>query len=456
MMKMFMAGLCTAVVLVTSCNNEAEQQGWVDLFDGKTLSGWKQVGGDAKYVVEEGMIVGTTQKNTDNSFIITEKEYGDYILELDAKIEGERNNSGIQIRSHFDETAGGEKGRVYGRQVEIDPTDRGWTGGIYDEARRGWLYPLDLNTNAKKTFKNNKFNHFRIECIGNETKVWLNDELVSHLIDTIDPSGFIGLQVHSVNRDEDAGEKVYFKNIRIQTDDLQSKAIDSIIYVVNLKPNSLSEQEQRNGYHLLFNGKDGTGWRGFKRDNFPEKGWDVQDGILKISKNIDNEKPWGGDIITEEQFTAFDLSFEFLLTPGANSGLKYFVQENSESGGPVGLEYQLLDDERHPDAKMGRDGNRTIASLYDLITSQKQTRFMREIGEWNSARIIAHPDNKIEHFLNGVLVLSYDRYDQAFKDLVQQSKFRDIKEFGEVKQGPILLQDHGDEVSFRSIKIRKL
>ncbi|MEH6308106.1 DUF1080 domain-containing protein [Olivibacter sp. CPCC 100613] len=441
------------VCILSACN---EERSWQDLFDGKSLNGWKQVAGDANYAVEDGMIVGTTVKNTGNTFLITEKEYGDFILELDAKIEGDHNNSGIQTRSHIDLQANDGKGRVYGRQVEIDPTPRSWTGGIYDEARRNWLYPLDLNAKGKSAFKKGEFNHFRIECIGDTTKTWINDVPVSYVIDTLDKSGFIGLQVHSVGKDGEAGKKVYFKNIRIQTSNLQPKNIGNEIYVVNFKPNTLSPEEQANGYQLLYDGQTTDNWVG-TNDTFPEKGWSYDQGELRVHATEGTNTPRAGDIVTKKLFSTFDLSFEFKLTPGANSGLKYFVVlDDKNKDWPLGLEYQVLDDEKHPDAKMGRDGNRTLASLYDLLTAEKQARFLRPIGSWNNARIVVYPDNKVAHYLNGVKVLEYVRGSEEFRKLVSLSKFKDKPGFGEAKEGRILLQDHGNEVSFRSIKIREL
>lgn len=430
---------------------------WQELFDGKSLKGWKQVAGDATYVVEDGMIIGTTVRNTGNTFLITEKEYGDFILELDAKIEGEHNNSGIQTRSHIDLQANNGKGRVYGRQVEIDPSPRSWTGGIYDEARRNWLYPLALNPKAKDAFKKDEFNHFRIECIGNTTKTWINDVPVSFVVDTLDKSGFIGLQVHSVGKDGEEGKRVYFKNIKIQTDGLQQKKMEKGIYVVNLEPNTLSSQERESGYQLLYDGKTANNWVSTNGSTFPEKGWAHDQGELRVAATEGTNTPRAGDIVTKKLFSTFDLSFEFKLTPGANSGLKYFVVlDEKNKNWPLGLEYQVLDDEKHPDAKMGRNGNRTLASLYDIMTAEKQARFLRPIGAWNNARIVVYPDNRVEHYLNGVKVLEYVRGSEAFRKMVSLSKFKDKPGFGEAKEGRILLQDHGNEVSFRSIKIKEL
>lgn len=206
--------------------------GSVQIFDGKTLKGWKQIVGTAKYHVEDGAIVGTTVLDKVNSFLVTEKEYGDFILELDVKIDNASSNSGIQTRSHF----GGpdHPNLVYGRQVEIDPSSRSWTGGIYDEERRGWLYPLDKNPAAKKAFTVGEYNHFRIECIGSATRTWINDIPVAYVIDSIDRKGFIGLQVHAVDKPDETGHKVYFRNITLRTKNLRARSFPAGIPVVDL------------------------------------------------------------------------------------------------------------------------------------------------------------------------------------------------------------------------------
>src|SRR3984893_9941284 len=150
------------------------QDAWTSLFDGKTLNGWKRLAGAATYTVENGNIVGTAVANSGNTFLVTEKEFRDFVLELDVKIIDTGSNSGVQVRSHYDPAGHDGKGLVYGCQVELDPSARKWSGGIYDEGRRDWLYPGSLNKKAQDAFKVGAYNHVRIECIGREMKTWVN------------------------------------------------------------------------------------------------------------------------------------------------------------------------------------------------------------------------------------------------------------------------------------------
>lgn len=224
--------------------------------------------------------------------------------------------------------------------------------------------------------------------------------------------------------------------------------------------NTLTAQEKKDGWKLLFDGKTTNGWRGAYKDKFPAKGWDVTDGMLTIQQSNGSESESFGDIVTDGEYTDFDLVFDFKLTEGANSGVKYFVAEQSPKpkGSAFGLEFQVLDDDKHPDAKLGRNGNRTVGSLYDLIPASGKKA--NPIGEWNTGRVISKGKH-VEHWLNGKKVVEYERGSEQFRELVAMSKYKAPEynangRFGEAPKGHILLQDHGNRVYFRNMKIKTL
>jgi hypothetical protein len=219
------------------------------------------------------------------------------------------------------------------------------------------------------------------------------------------------------------------------------------------RPNTLTPLEKKEGWKLLFDGKTMKGWRGAYLTGLPKRGWSVRDGMLIVRESGGGEATFGGDIVTIREFSNFELKVDFKLTEGANSGIKYFVTEQQPKtpGSAIGLEYQLLDDARHPDAKLGINGNRTLASLYDLMPATNKK--VNPIGEWNHARILVR-GRHVEHWLNGVKVLEYERGGKEFLAHKAQSKFKDRPHFGEARKGHILLQDHGNQVFFRNIKIR--
>ncbi|MBK8966793.1 MAG: DUF1080 domain-containing protein [Lewinellaceae bacterium] len=457
-----MKKLTLLTLTLLACITATAQDGWTDLFNDNDFRGWKKLNGAADYTIENGVVTGTAKLGTPNTFLATEKSYADFILEVDVHVEN-LLNSGIQIRSLS--TPDYQNGRVHGYQVEIDPGPRAYSGGLYDEARRAWLYPLSMNPKGRKAFKPGDWNTYHIEAIGNQIRVWVNGIQCTNLVDDMTAAGFIALQVHSIGKASEAGTKVRWRNMRIKTENLESDRwtpdpdVPEISYLVN----QLTDWEKRKGYRLLWDGKTSAGWRGAKLDGFPNSGWTIHDGILTIQATDGGEATGPGDIITTDQFSDFELELEFMITEGANSGIKYFVDPeiNKGTGSAIGCEFQLLDDAKHPDAQMGVAGNRTLASLYDLIPSRMlsnpystKAQIFKGIGAWNKARIVSK-NGHVEHWLNNEKMVEYERFSQMFEALVNYSKYKVWPGFGRWPQGHILLQDHGNTVHFRSIKIRE-
>ncbi len=455
--------LTTTLVVAVSL---ATSDRWRDLFDGHDLSGWDVHSGTASFHVEADAIVGTTVVGSGNTFLCTQDSFSDFELQLEFLVDPALN-SGVQLRSEvFPEprtlSIDGKDvalpaDRVHGYQLEIDmdpARNRWWTGGLYDEARRGWLCPTGdekaatgaaFTTQGKSLSKPSEWNSLRVVALGPEIRTWLNGSPRARIVERLTPRGLIALQVHGIGDDASkAGLTVRFRKIRVREFDAPRPLLGS------------------DG-----NDADVSAWRSARGDDFPSHGWTIADGVLSVVGAGGAESTGGGDLLTRERFSSFELSVDFRLTPGANSGIKYFVQPDlrpidaagkpAATGSAIGCEFQLLDDERHPDAKLGRDGNRTLSSLYDLIPAAPAApdKPSRAIGEWNTARIVARGAH-VEHWLNDVKVLEYERGSDAFRALVAQSKYKDISGFGEWPDGHILLQDHGDLVSFRNLQIRRL
>lgn len=432
---------------------QIQAQDWRPLFNGKNLDGWEIHSGMATYDVEDGTIVGKAVLNSPNTFLCTKERFSDFILEFEVFLPNNLN-SGVQFRSHIK-----ENDRVYGYQCEIDPDgSRAWTGGIYDEANRGWLYPLTRNEKARKAFQLGRWVPIRIECLGSDIRTYVDGTHTSWLIDDGSGEGLIGLQVHSIEKEQERFV-VKWRNIRILTGDIEQHRYpaDPVVPQISYLKNELTAWEKSKGFTLLWDGKTTEGWQSAKGPGFPEWGWTIENGILSLAETGGGESTGPGDIVTTKNYSNFELELEFKFAEGANSGIKYFADTTLKKGpgSEIGSEFQILDDERHPDAKMGVQGNRTLGSLYDLIPKKVSNKGrLKGSGVWQKARIISK-DGNVEHWLNNEKVVEYDRFSQMFEALVNSSKYKEWENFGRWPEGFILLQDHGNQVHFRSIKIRE-
>ena len=214
----------------------------------EALSSFTQLNGDAEYSYADGILTGISKMGIPNSFLATKEAYGDFILTYEVMVD-EGLNSGVQIRSLS--TPEYQDGRVHGYQVEIDTSPRRWSGGVYDEGRRGWLYPLSMNTDGQQAFKNGQWNRYHVEAIGDTIKTWINDIPVAHLVDDMTDAGFIAFQVHAIYHENDAGKKVHWKNISIETKDLSSKRKATTAPQESYLNQQITSQEASAGWQLL-------------------------------------------------------------------------------------------------------------------------------------------------------------------------------------------------------------
>lgn len=300
-----LASLSCGLLAAFPMSLSAQDGGWTSLFDGKSLDGWTQRNGTATYEVKDGAIVGTTVKGSPNSFLCSDRFYGDFELEFEVKLFDDRLNSGVQIRSHS--FANHKKGRVHGYQVEI--STNGHAGFVYDEARRGWLSKDRDDPLRRAAFKNGEWNRYRVVCLGPAIRTWVNGVQIAHIVDDVSPSGFLGLQVHSVGGDPKW--QVAWRNLRIR------------------------ELGDGGGYVPLFNGKNLNGW--------------------KVNENPDSVRVEKGAIVVRgkrahvfydgpvyhHDFKNFELRALVMTKKNANSGL-YFHTKFQKGGWPTkGYEVQV-------------------------------------------------------------------------------------------------------------------
>ena len=391
------------------------KEGFVDLYNGKDLAGWISRGGNCIFTASADTIVGTCVPGSPSTYLTTIREdYTDFIFTAELKWIVD-SNSGILFRSQREPSKNPFE-RVFGPQCEMEgfkpfnKNKRGWSGGIYGQGYAGWIYPLWLDTHevARNALIKDAWNRVTIEAVGSTVKTWVNGVPIAHWEDGRFNKGFFGLQVHSGQSGE-----VHFRNIKVR-----------------------ELTNHFNGVDLFKNG-DFSQWS--KLNGTPVKsGWSIADGVIARS----GQK--AGSIITKEHYKDFDLRFEWKISEGGNSGVKYRTKHN------LGLEYQLLDDQKH---RNGTDPYTSAASMYALAQAS-QNKTLKPTGEWNQSRIVAK-ENAVQHWLNGDLVLEADLSSERWTQQFKESKFKEQHGFGQWL-GPILLQDHSDPVWFRNVRIEKL
>jgi hypothetical protein len=363
----------------------------VPLFDGKTLDGWKRAGGNAVYRVDGDCIVGEVPEGglKSNAFLCSQKEYGNFVLELDQKFDVP-GNSGIQLRSHVS-----PQGRVFGYQCEIDPLPRAWSGGIYDEGRRGWLNDLKDNEPGRKAFKVDDWNHFKIHAEGPHLRTWVNGVPCADLLDPVDAEGFIALQVHG-----GAKGRIRWKNIL-------------------LTPLPASK------YVSLFDGKTLAGWR---KTGGGE--WKAEDGVLHGTSKAGEKRH--GHLVTEKGYADFVVRLQYRADRG-NSGLYFRIQEVPGDVGVKGFQAEI-------------DPANDVGGLYEthgrgwvVKPKAEDVKKWHKAGEWNEMAVVAKGD-RVVVTVNG-------------------KRTAELKKDAGRKEGPIALQLHGGQdmdVRFRNIEVLPL
>lgn len=430
--------LLSSIILTSACQQASEDNQeksvtqevsstpqWHNLLD-NTLTQWQQVGGKAPYHVEDNIIIGTTIPTNQNSFLTTKENFGDFIFEVDVNVDAGMN-SGVQFRSNI--ATGQHAGRVHGYQMEIDTSDRKWSGGIFDERRSGWIYNLSRNKKCQESFKVAQWNKYRIEAIGNHLQTFINDIPCANLIDDQTASGFIALQVHSAGKDAE-GKQVKWRNPRILTKNVEQFASTSknqALQFSNLT-NTLTPYEKENNWQLLWDGKE-------KSLNQLPKTWQSNNQIINIQEQNTKQQ-----LTFDVPYDNFEIQLDVKIGNNLLGGIHYLIANNNTAKNTA-LTFQLADDKLTPQAK---DPKQSLGAIRHNVApfnhSEKSRETKRVKGKWgwNRVRIVvAH--GKVQHWLNNIKL--------AQKNLSAEQKLSASQFAIEIEQG---------SVAFKNIKLKQI
>ena len=435
-------------------------EGWQLLWDGETSNGWRSARGPEFPV--EGWTIGDGMlqvwenggaESTHGGDIITVDQYENFWLSVDFKIT-KGANSGIKYFVRPDLYNVVEASAIGCEfQVLDDANHPDAHLGVDDNRTLGSLYDLIRADKSDAWFNNGQWNTAWVKVEGDHVEHWLNGtkileyerncQMFNALVQCSKYKNWENFGNHRKGHIllQEHGNEVFYRNVLIKvlpdTEPVEKPVVEAPV--------------ADDSWTSLFNGKDFEGWRSVSSEEFPSQGWAVEDGVIVVNPVPDQR---GGDIMTVKDYGDFMFSAEFKLTERANSGIKYFINPGAFNSPSIGCEFQVLDDTLHPDAKLGVAGNRTAGSLYDLIRADKDEANF-QLYDWNTAVIVVK-GNHVEHWLNGVKVVEYDRNCQEFNALVKYSKFAKNEGFGNFERGHILLQDHKDKVFFRNLRIKEL
>ncbi len=403
------------------------------LISGTDLSNWEQRGGSARYQLQDGVIIGTSVRDAQNTFLCTKAEYGDFILTFEVK-QDPGINSGIQIRS--ESRSDYQNGRVHGYQVELDQSlQRLWTGGIYDEGRRGWLYPLTRNKKGQEAYVLGAWNQIRIEAIGPHIRTWVNGIQCANLVDRLTAKGFIALQVHGIGRNESPGKQVRWRNLQIRTEDLEQHRWPVQAYAPEIShlTNQLTEAEESQGWRILWDGKTMDGWSAQ-----PPSACTLEEDCLALTGQ--------SKLLYQQGLSDFELRFDIRFTEATRTAS---MRYGNRQGADLGM--VLLD----------RTNEQAAGSLAGLIPSKNLSepentnlRFSAQNG-WNRVRIVVR-EGQVEHWLNQIKVVTYDLNGQTFQALLNQAGFQSDRAIDDTAAGSFYLSfETVGPVEIRSVAVRE-